>query len=59
MLEQGIYSILCKLFGFGWAIGCIYLLRRSLKQEWPEADPAAWKDKDDERRSEAQRAGRD
>ncbi len=47
MLEHYFISILCKLVGLGLAVGCIEYLRRSLKQEWPKADPDAWKDKDD------------
>ena len=48
MLEQYIYSLLSKLFGLGLAIGCIHFMRRSLKQDWPEANPDAWKDKEDD-----------
>ena len=48
MLEQYVYSILSKLVGIGLAVGCIYLLRRALRQKWPKANPDAWKDKDDD-----------
>ena len=46
-LEHYFISILCKPFGLGLAVGCIEDLRRSLEQEWPKAEPDAWKDKDD------------
>ena len=48
MLEYFVYSTLSKLFVIGLAVGCIYFMRRSLKQEWPKANPDAWKDKDND-----------
>ncbi len=48
MLEPYIYSILFKLLGLGMALACYLGLRRSIRQPWPEADPEAWKDKDDD-----------
>ncbi len=48
MQEHLVFSILIKLVGLGFAVGCYLGLRRLIRQPWPKADPDAWKDKDDD-----------